>query len=60
MPQCKLFGETSAGLLDPIDTVEKATSLIPKPISTKPCTIIYVRYRTTNTGTLPSTRTSDV
>jgi len=31
-----------------------------KPDFTKPCTMIYVRYRTTNTGTLPSTRTSDV
>src|SRR5262249_52293388 len=27
---------------------------------TTPSTIIYVRYCTTNTGTLPSTRTSDV
>jgi len=27
---------------------------------TKPCTVIYVCYRTTNTGTLPSARTSDV
>ena len=27
---------------------------------TRPCTIIYVCYRITNTGTLPSARTSDV
>jgi hypothetical protein len=27
---------------------------------TKPCTVIYICYRTTNTGTLPSARTSDV
>jgi hypothetical protein len=30
------------------------------PSFTKPRTIIYVRSCTTNTGTLPSTRTSDV
>jgi hypothetical protein len=41
-------------------TLLLAVKTTPRSRFHKPCTIIYVRECTTNTGTLPSTRTSDV
>src|SRR5689334_13843427 len=66
LPPSYLVGEGGIGGLWPLSrSCERFTRAMTGGCSTtrhtvtKPCTVIYVRYGTTNTGTLPFSSTSD-